>query len=257
MFDRRSAQFPICVRLRCGKDPRKIRIALFSRLEEPDRIAPLRVLDAFVGAADCGLLGSARLLDPQHSVKVLAEHGVVTDVLTGTLLRASPTDLLVLPHMARASVPGISGLEILEEHRDERTLVVRTLGPDVEATIQELDFQIGFEQVASPSIRIGFQAPPETPAIGQTTRALKAWAELLALGAFPPADGSPPAGRLLELTARDRLEISARFDRLGCGYAAFESLFAALDLVHERAPLTKVTIGWGKAAALSPTTHPG
>ena len=240
-----SQPFVITVRLRRGRDTRNMRIGIYSNMDEPDRIAPGRVLDAFVAAVETGLFGSAVIEEPKIEVRLIPEHRLVADLLTARVRRMSPPDFRVVLDMARASVPGIAGLEILEGHDDERVLIVRDIAPEAEATILDVDFGIQFSSGGSPSVTVRFAESPTPTQLGRATRLLRAWADLITLGAFPPADGRRAVSRLLEITSRDDLDLFARFDRLLCGHAAFEALFAAFDKLHEDAPIVSLEVTGG------------
>ena len=178
-------------------------------------------------------------------MKLMPEHGLVADLLTARVRRMSPPDFGVLLDMARCSVPGIAGLEIMEGHDDERVLIVRDIAPEAEATILDVDFGIAFNSGGAPSVAVRFAEPPTPTQLGRATRLLRRWADLITLGAFPPPDGRRPAGRLLEITSRDDLDLFARFDRLVCGHAAYEALFAAFDRLHEDAPIVSLEVTGG------------
>lgn len=246
MSDSGSSTFPISVRLRRGRDPRKVRVGIYSSMDEPDRIAPTRVLDAFAAGVEAGLFGRATIADPALGVKLMPEHRIVADILTGTLSWMSPPSFGVLLDMVKLSVPGIAGLEILEDHPNERVLIVRTIEPEAEATILDVDWRISFNAAGDAGVAARFLEPPAPPTLGRATRLLRAWAELITLGAYPAPDLRPSAARLLEVTARDELDLLARFDRIACGYSAFEALFAAFDRLHEDAPLQSLEVACGR-----------
>ena len=250
------------IRLRRGWDPRALRVLIASPLEEPDRIAPARVFDAFLAAAEEGLFGGTVVSDVARETRLFREHGLMTDVLWVTFSALPPSSFAPLVHMVAASVPGAVRLEIHEQHRDERTLVARALERDTEPTLLDVDWEIAFAPSEPARIVVRFREPPSTAILERLSRLLRVWIEAVSLGAFPPSGGGGAAAMLRQLAPGDAQEVVAEFDRLECAYDAFEALFDALDRLHQQHAIEHVVVpcrGHARRAAdsMSPrSVHP-
>lgn len=231
------------VRLRRGVLERRLRVAILSPMSEPDRIAPQRVLDAFVAGVNAGLFGRAAVATSARDVRLLADHGLVSDVLDAKIAGMPAHKLSALPVMVRASVRGAVRLEVHEDAPDERILLVRSLDRDTDATIVDIAWQLSFEPAEAPCLSVTFADEPPEDAVQRTTHVLSVWAEIVGLGAFPPVDGAAPGLVLREIAVRGPREVVACFEQLSCGYDAFEALFGALNRIHEEAPIERLTIG--------------
>ncbi|MEZ4298448.1 MAG: hypothetical protein R3B70_26085 [Polyangiaceae bacterium] len=245
MTEMTSTPLPIWVRLRRGMEPRKVRIAIYSNLESHDRASPRRVLGAFTAALDARLFGGARASEEEVSEVRMPHHGLSAVVWTGTLSRTAPCDLCVVAHMVKASVPAACGLEIVEQHPNERALLVRALGPDPEATLLDVDWAISFDPHGSPGISLRFAEPPARAVVLRFEQLVRAWAEMVSLGAYPLLDGRSSRARFSGTELRREACLFAGFDRIRCGHSAFEALFSALNDLHREAPITRVDVACG------------
>lgn len=235
------------VRLRRGAPERRLRVAIWSAMDEPDRIAPRRVLDAFVAGVGAGLFGGAASLHHASGVRLAADRGLVGDVLDARIAGIQTHGLSVLPAMVRSSVRGAVRLEVHEHAFDDRVLLVRSLERDAEATIVDIDWQLAFEPADAPCLSVRFAEEPPVEVARQATHVLSTWTELVVLGAFPPTDGTPPRAVPCQTGMRGPREAVACFERLWCGYDAFEALFGALNRIHEEAPIERLSIADRKA----------
>ena len=236
-----ARKFETLVRLRRGADPRTVRIVLATRLDEPDRLAPRRVVDAFFQAVDVGLFGPSKITDRLSRTEVVRSYGVMSDIFEATFLRAPPGMFAPLARMAAVSVPGVVRFELRELNRDERTLLVTGFDPEEEATILDVEWQIDFGSTDATSLRVCFEDEPTVEVQKRLGEVLRAWAELVELGAWSPS-GDPPAEAALTLLMPRGVELVAEFASLACGYGAFEALFAALNELHEQQAIRKVVI---------------
>jgi len=228
------------IRLRRGTVPRAVRVLIATPLDEPDRFPPRNVIDAFVAGVDAGLFGPGTVTERATTVQIHPEHGLCSDVLDARFSAISPAAFAAVPRMVRASVPAARHVEIHELHADERVLVVRALDSDTEATILDVDWEIALPSSEIPCLHVELgSAPP--PAVAERLLALfRTWTDVVALGAFPPADGTPPAAVLSETRAEGNAVV-ARFGALRCGYGAFEAMFEALNRIHDEHPIARVS----------------
>ena len=231
------------VRLRRGAVSREVRISISTPLDEPDRIAPRRVLEAFLAGVETGLFGRARVTGERLSVRIHREAGVVVDTLEAGFSSIAPEAFSVLPSMVGLSVPGARRMDLREIYDDERVLTVRTLERDPEATILDVDWEISLPTSAVPFVVVEFREGAGPEAFVRLEHLFRAWAEAVALGAFPPADGSAQAATLREIVRSGDSAISARFEHLACGYDAFEALFEGVDRVHRDQPVVRLLFG--------------
>lgn len=247
------------LRLQRGIAPRKVRITIETRLEEPDRIALGLVLGAFFEAAETGIFGPARVPRWHHEIEVRRPRGVIADVCEANVTSCRPGFFAALVDMVKASVPGVTSMEIRESDRDERTLVVRHLERDTEATILDVDWRIDFAASAPSHLVVRFVEPPTPQTAEKTARIVRRWSGLLQLGAYPPPDQGCSRAVLQYAGPGAAEELLFDFAALTCGYDAFEALFEALDAVHEQQqaiervsiPMKKLCSGEAVAAALA------
>lgn len=221
---------------------RRLRVAILSPMSEPDRIAPRRVLDAFLAGVHAGLFGRAAIVASKRDVRLRAEHGLVSDVLDARIAGMQAHKLSALPVMVRASVGSALRLEVHEDAADERVLLVRSLDRDTEATMVDISWPLSFQPAEAPCLSVTFVDEPPAGAVQRTRDVLSVWTELVELGAFPPADGTPARLVLREIAVRGPREVVACFERLSCGYDAFEALFGALNQIHEEAPIERLVV---------------
>ncbi len=238
-----SNVFPAVVRLRPGRQQRNLHVSIFSDLEEPDRIAPPLVLEAFVNGVEEGLFGNVTITGAKRAVKVLPEQGLTVDTLTACLSGLAPEALVVLPNMVRSSVRGLKRLEILEDHPNERALVVRTLLADAEATIADLDFPVALNKDAGPHVQVVFLEVPTDAAIERFEGLVQAWVRLVRLGAYPPPGEKVGGAEWVETTVPAPEVRLVRFEGFVGGVAAYEALLGALGEFSEEVPIAHVTVG--------------
>lgn len=215
---------------------------LATRLEEPDRLAPGCVVDAFLAAAEAGLFGRTAVSNRSHRIAVLRGDGVMADLFEATFSRVPPRAFAVLASMAKASVPGLAGLEIQEQHRDERTLLVRRFEQDSEATLLDVEWAIAFAASESSCLVVRFRESPSAEIAARTAHLLRVWSDVVNLGAYAPPDNASPRAALKFVGPGEPQEIVADFAALACAYDAFEALFEGLDTIHEEHAIERVAI---------------
>lgn len=230
------------IRLHRGVEPRTVRTLVETRLEEPDRLALGFTVNAFLAAVAGGLFGRGGVSNRSHRIEVRRESGVMVDLFEATFSRVAPQVFGALVRMIGASVPGVTRIEIHELQRDERTLLVRAFEEDTEATILHVDWQIGFASTRSSSLVVRFSGPPSYKIAERTARVVRAWSEIVSLGAYPPSGLAPPRAVLQYVGPGEPEEIVFDFAALACAYDAFEVLFEALDGIHQEQPIEKVSI---------------
>lgn len=232
----------ISIRLHRGVEPRVVRVVVETGLEEPDRLALGMTLHAFLAALESGLFGRGAVSNRSHRIEVRRESGVMVDLFEATFSRVAPQVFGALARMIGSSVPGVRRIEIQELHRDERTLLVRAFEEDTEATILNVDWQIGFASTVSAGLVVRFREPPSYAIAEKTSRVVRVWSEMVSLGAYPPSGLAPPRAVLQYVGPGEPEEVVFDFAALACAYDAFEVLFEALDGIHQEQPIEKVSI---------------
>jgi len=235
------------VRLRRGTIARTVSIALTTRLDGARPAAASRVFDAFTRGVDAWLTRPEKVRLTGATVDPHADHGLFVETWEAKFPRMAPSAFAMLARMAGASVPGARRLSI-REHADVRTLVVRDLGFDPEATILDVPWQFAFVRAAEPAVRIVFAEPISQDTVHRVAEVLQAWADVLALGGFPGASGQgASSGAVSAVDASAERELVLRFTRIACAYDAWEALFEALVPVDEQASIELVEIRGGDA----------
>jgi len=235
------------VRLRRGVIARTVSIALTTRLDGAHPAAASRVFDAFTRGVDAWLTRPEKVLLTGATVHPHADHGLSVETWEAKFPKMPPNAFAMLVRMAGASVPGARRLEI-REHADVRTLVVRDLGLDPEATILDVPWQLAFVRATLPAVRIVFAERISADTVARVAQVLQAWADVLALGGFPGAGGrGASSGAVSAVDAAAERELVLRFTQIACGYDAWEALFEALLPVDEEASIELVEIGGGDA----------
>lgn len=230
----------IVVRLQRGVVPRRIRIAVETRLAEPDRIALGLAVGAFFEAVEAGFFGPCRVSDREHRIEVRREGGVMADLFEASFSKCRAEMFAVLVGMTKASVPGVVSIDVREPEKDERTLVHHSLDREADATIPDLDFRI--EMAASSRLVVRFVEAPTQATTGMTARIVRLWSELVHLGGYPPPDLGCSRAVLQHVGPGEAEELVFDFAALSCGYDAYEALFLALDAIHERQAIERVSI---------------
>lgn len=166
----------------------------------------------------------------------------MADVFRVTFSALAPPAFAALAGMVSASVPGVVRLEIHEQHCDERTLVVRTIERDTEATILDVEWEIAFAALEESRLVVRFREAPESTTLEKMSCLLRTWIETVSLGAFaPPGDGCS-AAVLRQLAPGDAQEVVAELEHLACAYEAFEALFQALEGLNEEHAIERVQV---------------
>ena len=129
------------VRLRRGVIARTVSIALTTRLDGAHPAAASRVFEAFTQGVDAWLARPEKVQLKRATVHPHPDHGLFVELWEAAFPRMPPSAFGMLARMAAASVPGARRLEI-REHADVRTLLVRDLELDPEATILDVPWQI-------------------------------------------------------------------------------------------------------------------
>ena len=234
------------VRLRRGAIARTVSIALTTCLDGAHPAAASRVFEAFTRAMDAWLTRPEKVRLTGATVHPHPDHGLFVETWEAMFPRMPPGAFAMLARMAGASVPGARRLSI-REHADERTLVVRDLEFDPEATILDVPWQIAFVRAAEPAVRIVFVEPISADTVHRVAQVLQAWADVLALGGFPGANGhGASSGAVSAVDATAERELVLRFTGIACAYDAWEALFEALVPVAEQASIELVEIGGGE-----------
>lgn len=239
-----SGPLETLVRLRRGVIPRTVSIALTTRLDSAHPAAGSRVFEAFARGVDAWLTRPERVRLTSATVEPHTQAGLFVETWQAGFPRMPPSAFAMLVRMVGASVPGARQLSI-HEQADIRTLLVRDLELDSEATILDVPWQIAFVGADEPAVRIVFADPISSETIGRIAHVLQAWADVLALGGFPGAHGCPRShshGRVSGVDAGGDREIALRFSGMACGYDAWEALFEALAPVDEEASIQLVEI---------------
>ncbi len=230
------------IRLHRGCDPRTVGILLATRLDEPDRLAPGSVVDAFCAAVEAGFFGLAAVSDRRHQIAVLRGESVMADLFEATFSRLSPRAFAVLFRMATHSVPGLTRLEIHEQNRDERTLLFRSFERDTEATLREIEWDLHFAPSESLSLELRFRDAPSDAIAAKVAHRIRVFCDVVNLEAYSPPDNEPSTAVLRYVGPGGPRELVAEFEALKCGYDAFEALFGALEEIHEHHPIERVAI---------------
>lgn len=212
-------------------------------------------MEAFLAAVEAGVFGQTTVSDRSHQIAVLRGEGLMVDVFHATFSRLPPPAFSVLARMATRAVPGIARIEIHEQHKDERTLLVRGFERDTEATILDLEWEISFASTDSSCLVVRFRECPAGDVVERTARLMRIWGEVVKLGAYPPPDNGPSSATLHYVGPGAPEEIVAEFEALACAYDAFEALFEALDAIHEQQPIERVVIPYrvGGPSRVNPT----
>jgi len=231
-------------------------IALTTRLDGAHPAAASRVFEAFARGVDALLTRPEKVRLTSATVNSHQDRGLFVETWEALFPRTPPSAFAMLARMAAASVPGATRLEI-HERADVRTLLVRSLEPDSEATILDVPWQIAFVGAPDSAVRIVFAEAMNAETVHGVAQVLQAWADVLALGGFPGGDGQPCSrGRVSGVDAAGERELVLRFDRITCGYDAWEALFEALAPVYEVAAIERVEIRGGEGPAWATEAGP-
>src|SRR5262249_53620087 len=142
-------------------DSQRVRVLIATKLGEPDRAAPRRVFDAFAAAVDAEFFGGPFPVTRQkHEGEGRAGHGGVMDVFEADFGRLGWRSFATLSDMVRASVPGALRVEVHEQGRDERELVVREFQRDARPTLPHVGWDVYFEPDDEPQLLLRFWRRP-------------------------------------------------------------------------------------------------
>lgn len=240
-----SGAMQLLVRLRRGKIARAATIAVAVRFADARADAATSVFDAFARFVEASRCDGQRVRIHRATTDAHQDHGVVIETWEALFPRMGPEAFAMLARMVGSSVPGARRLEIREQ-APEWTLVVTGFQMEPETTVPDLPWRIAFTAANAPALRLTFVEPVAPEEMERVTAALRAWADILALGGFPEGDG--PLGTATKLLGvewvADR-ELVARLKGVGCGSDAWEGLFGVLLPVHARSAVEAVEIVGG------------
>ena len=236
------------VRLRRGFIPRTVSIALTARLDGADPEAASHAFEVFTRGVDAWLCRGEKVRLISATVHADAAAGLFVETWEAAFPRMSPNAFAMFARMAAASVPGAKRMEI-REHGDERALCVRGFESEGEATILDVPWRIAFVPAMESAVRVVFTEPIAPATAEEIAEVLTAWAAVLTLGGFSGAHGEPAStGTVItSVDATAERELVLRFERIACGYDAWEALFEALSPVSEQASIELVEVRGGKS----------
>lgn len=240
-----SGAMQLLVRLRRGKIARAATVAVAVPFADARADAAAAVFDAFARFVEASRCDGQRVRIHRATTDAHQDHGVVIETWEALFPRMDPDEFAMLARMVRSSVPGARRLEIREQ-APEWTLVVTGFHMDTETTLPDLPWRIAVAAASAPALRLTFAEPVAPEEMETATAALRAWADVLALGGFPEPDGPPgPANKLLGVEWMGERELVAGLEGVGCGSDAWEALFGVLLPVHARTSIEAVEIVGG------------
>lgn len=233
------------VRLRRGTAPRTVAIALTVRIEAADPEAGSRAFDAFVRLIEAGRCQPARVLLLRAAMDAHPQHGLLVESWEVSFPKLDPHSFAILARMFQSSVRGARRLEI-RERAPEVTLTVRRFESEGEATILDVPWRIAFVPAPAPAVRILFEQTAGARDVERLARAVRAWAEVLALGGFPGrGERLGSTGTLLGIEVSGERELVIGLCSVVCGYDAWEAFFEVLAEAGAETPIVLVEIRGG------------
>lgn len=240
-----SGAMETLVRLRRGKAPRRVHIAIAVRSGDAEPGAACRAFDTFARFLDAARCDNQRVRVGRATTEPHDDHGLLVEAWEATFPKTRPEAFAVLARLVRCSVPGARCLEI-REHAPEPALVVRAFEPDTEATLLDLPWQLAFAAAGEPAVRLVLSEPHGPDAAERARTALRLWADVLSLGGFPGGEGHlGSAGTVVDVEPAGERELVARLEGVRCGHDAWEALFEVLLPVHEHAAIEQLEIRAG------------